>query len=164
MIDTRRNPAAWSAGRQPGRIVAALLAVLLAFAQLSAVLTERRVMAASSPSSSAVQAASTASALDVYVDALSGGWGDWSWDPISRNLANASPVHGGTSSIAVTYTGGWSALQLGRNTALGISGYDAFRFWFHGGSSGGQQIEVRVGNDSAYVKQNMTLSAVAGPT
>ena len=97
--------------------------------------------------------------LVVYADALTSGWGDWSWTPIDRNLANTAPVHSGSASIAVTYTGGWSGLQFGRNTALGIPGYDVLRFWVHGGASGGQQLEVRVGNATTYVRQTLTLAA-----
>lgn len=40
-------------------------------------------------------------------------WQRWLWDPITRNLNAAAPVHGGTHAIAVTYTGGWSGLKPG---------------------------------------------------
>ena len=78
----------------------------------------------------------------VYADTLGSGWQDWSWDPITRNLAATSPVHGGNASIAVTYTGGWSGLQVGRASGLTASDFDTLRFWIHGGSSGGQQVTV----------------------
>ena len=78
----------------------------------------------------------------VYADALGSGWQDWSWDPITRNLSASSLVHGGSASIAITYTGGWSGFQLGRSSGLTASDYDTLRFWIHGGSSGGQQVTV----------------------
>ena len=44
--------------------------------------------------------------LVIYDDALASGWANWSWDT-TINLNNISPVHGGTQSIAVTYTAAW---------------------------------------------------------
>jgi hypothetical protein len=96
-----------------------------------------------------------------YDDALLGAWQDWSWGGVTRNFDNASPVHGGTKSIAVTYTGGWSGLQLGNWQRVDASGYDTLRFWVHGGSSGGQTIQVEVGDNftGAAVSQSVTPSA-----
>ena len=85
----------------------------------------------------------------VYDDALSNGWGDWSWNPITHDLNNSTPVHGGSYSIAVTFTGGWGGLQFGHQPALDLSGYDTLRFWIHGGIGGGQSVTVRLdGADS----------------
>ncbi len=84
----------------------------------------------------------------VYTDALAAGWQDWSWDAgtITTNYANTNPHHTGTASIAVTYTGGWSGLQVGYHGAtLDISAYDTFRFWIHGGSTGGQTVQFQLG-------------------
>ena len=92
--------------------MAALPAIALVVANLSAFTAPRPVLAAD---------------LVVYADSLTSDWGDWSWTPIDRNLANTAPVHSGSASIAVTCTGGWSGLQFGRNTALGIPGYNALR-------------------------------------
>src|SRR5687767_612801 len=49
--------------------------------------------------------------LPVYADALASGWQDWSYNSITHDYANSSPVHAGSASIAVTYSGGWSGLQ-----------------------------------------------------
>ena len=46
----------------------------------------------------------------IYDDTLAAGWVDWSW--ASVNLAATTPVHAGTKSIGVTYTGGWQGLYL----------------------------------------------------
>ena len=43
----------------------------------------------------------------IYADALLNGWENWSW--AATNLAAASPVHGGSKSVAGT-TGPWQAL------------------------------------------------------
>ncbi len=94
----------------------------------------------------------------VYADALASGWQDWSWDTgtITTNYANANPHHAGTASIAVTYTGGWSGFQVGYHDAnLDISAYDTFRFWIHGGSTGGQTIQLQLGT----IEQNIIPQA-----
>lgn len=93
--------------------------------------------------------ASARADTSVYDDALEASWQDWSWGGITRDFSRTSPVHAGTRSIAVTFTDGWSGLQLGRNTTLDVSAYDYFRFYVHGGTSGGQSIEVEVGNNGS---------------
>ena len=94
--------------------------------------------------------------LPVYTDALASGWEDWPYNSATRNYANASPVHAGSDSIAVTYTGGWSGLQIGyHGENLDVSAYDTFRFWVHGGSAGGQTIVLQIGG----IEQNVTPQA-----
>ena len=80
----------------------------------------------------------------VYDDSLAAGWQDWSYDA-ARDFSNASPTHGGSSaSIAVTLDG-WGGLQVGYGgTYLDVSAYDTLRFWIHGGSTGGQPIDLFV--------------------
>lgn len=95
----------------------------------------------SAPASSAAPRADAV----LYADALDAAWQDWSYNGIQHNFANASPVHAGSTSIAVTYTGGWSGLQLGyHGDRMDISAYDTFRFWIHGGTSGGQTITFQL--------------------
>jgi hypothetical protein len=101
--------------------------------------------------------APTGATRSIFGDALASGWQDWSWDPLTRNLAATTPVYRGSRSIAVTYTGGWSGFQLGRTSPLNLTGYDVLRFWIHGGTSGGQQISVRVANSSGEVKRTITV-------
>src|SRR5258708_1549646 len=92
-----------------------------------------------------VPARPAAASLAIYTDALGSGWNDWSWDPITRNLANASPHHGSSgTSIAVTYTRGWSGLKLASPTGLEPAPYDTLSFWVNGGSSRGQHITVQL--------------------
>jgi len=95
--------------------------------------------------------------LPVYADTLATGWQDWPYNSATRNYANASPVHAGSASIAVTYTGGWSGLQIGyHGENLDVSAYDTFRFWIHGGSTGGQTIVLQI-NDA--IEQGITPQA-----
>jgi hypothetical protein len=98
----------------------------------------------------------------VYTDALASGWQDWSWGGVTRNFANVAPVHSGTASIAVTYTGSWSGLQLGGSSALDVSTLDTFRFYVHGGSSGAQIVQVQVGNSTTGIATILDFTPVAG--
>jgi hypothetical protein len=75
----------------------------------------------------------------VYNDSLLNGWENWSW--ASVNLAATSPVHSGTSSIAVT-TAAWQAIYL-HHAAFNSSSYTHLSFWIHGGSTGGQRLQVQ---------------------
>jgi len=96
----------------------------------------------------------------VYDDGLAAGWDDWSWGGITRDFANASPVQAGTDSVAVTYTGGWSGLQLGYHDAyLDADAYDTLRFWVHGGAAGGQQVVVTIVLQSGEISQAITPQA-----
>ena len=98
----------------------------------------------------------------VYGDALGSGWQDWSWGGINRSFSQTNPVHGGSSSIAVTYTAGWSGLQLGNIGLVDVSAYDMLRFWVHGGSAGGQSIEVKTGNNGNGSAVTLNIQPVAG--
>jgi hypothetical protein len=92
-------------------------------------------------------AVSTAAAdLIVYGDALSSGWGDWSWG-VKDNFSNTSPVHSGSDSLAVTYTAGWGGLQLGTNQQFAAASYNTLQFWVNGGSTGGQKLRVYLDGD-----------------
>jgi hypothetical protein len=75
----------------------------------------------------------------VYTDSLENGWANWSWATV--NLANASPVHGGASSISVA-SSDWQALYL-YHPAQDASAFTHLTFWINGGSSGGQPVQVQ---------------------
>ena len=76
----------------------------------------------------------------IYDDALASGWADWSWAAV--DLQAAAPVHGGTRSIAITFDA-WQGLYL-HHTGLDTTGFSALRFYLHGGSGGGQQMNLFV--------------------
>jgi len=81
--------------------------------------------------------------VPVYVDALSGGWADWSWDT-ACSFSNPSPVHGGSASLAVTFTTAWGGLYLHTDALLSAVDYEAISFWIHGGVGGGQVIAFKI--------------------
>ena len=75
----------------------------------------------------------------IYSDSLVGGWQNWSWAAV--NLANTSPVHSGAQSASVS-ADAWEAIYL-HHDAFDTGGYSALAFWIHGGSTGGQQLQVQ---------------------
>lgn len=76
--------------------------------------------------------------LIIYSDGLLNGFQDWSW--ATRDLANPSPVHGGSTSMSVTATA-WQAASF-YHSDYSLALYTNFSFWAHGGSSGGQRLQV----------------------
>lgn len=81
----------------------------------------------------------------VYSDSLQNSWENWSWATV--NLANASPVHGGTSSVSVSSTN-WQALYLHHNDQSGTA-FSNLTFWINGGSAGGQSVQVQATRSDA---------------
>src|SRR5215510_8483334 len=75
----------------------------------------------------------------IYTDSLVNGWQNWSWATV--NLSTTSPVHSGTRSASVT-ADAWEAIYL-HHDAFDTSGYSDFVFWIHGGSTGGQLLQVQ---------------------
>ncbi len=75
----------------------------------------------------------------IYTDSLVGGWQDWSWATV--NLANTSPIHSGTRSASVN-ADAWEAIYL-HHDAFDTGGYSDLVFWIHGGSTGGQLLQVQ---------------------
>jgi alpha-N-arabinofuranosidase len=76
--------------------------------------------------------------MSIYGDALVNGWNNWSW--ASVNTANTSPVHTGSSSIAVT-ADGHEALYL-QHATLPTDAFSTLKIWIHGGAVGGQMLKV----------------------
>jgi hypothetical protein len=76
--------------------------------------------------------------LSIYTDQLANGFQDWSWG--TRDLANTSPVHSGTHSIA--FTGApWSAISFWHSD-FNPAPYTNLNFWINGGATGGQVVQV----------------------
>ena len=75
----------------------------------------------------------------IYDDARQNSWQDWGWASI--NYLNTSPVHSGSDSISVTIVNGWDGIQLWHSDQDSTP-YASLSFWIHGGSSGGQKLQV----------------------
>jgi alpha-L-arabinofuranosidase len=78
--------------------------------------------------------------LSIYTDNLVNGFQDWSW--ASHNLANTSPTNSGNYSIAVS-DAAWTALSF-YHADFDTTPYTDLTFWAHGGTTGGQQLQVYV--------------------
>ena len=74
----------------------------------------------------------------LYDDALASGWENWSWAQV--DLAASDPVHSGDSSIQVVFDA-WQGLYL-HKAGVDTLGVTHLRFFAHGGSSGGQQMNL----------------------
>ena len=93
---------------------------------------------------------------DIYTDALAAGWSNWSWATV--NLQATAPVHSGSRSIAVTY-GAWQGLYL-HYPELSTAGFTSLRFFIHGGSAGGQHLNVYAAHTVNGSDQNGPFVAV----
>ena len=78
----------------------------------------------------------------IYDDALQAPFQNWSWDT-SVDVANTTPVHSGSHSLAASHNGAWAGLYLRNSDGVAVAANEEVRFQVHGGS-GGQQINVNV--------------------
>jgi hypothetical protein len=78
--------------------------------------------------------------LAIYTDNLVNGFQDWSW--ATRDLSNTSPTHSGSNSISVT-SAAWTALSF-QHSDFNVTPYSSLSFWAHGGTNGGQRLQVNL--------------------
>jgi hypothetical protein len=77
----------------------------------------------------------------IYTDSLQNGWQDWGWATLNYN--NASPVHSGSKSVAVTIAdNSYQAIYIAHN-AFDSTPYASISFWVNGGPTGGQQLQIQ---------------------
>ncbi len=83
----------------------------------------------------------------IYDDALASGWADWSWDA-TIDLAGTAPVRVGAHAVDATL-GGWGAFSpaMASGSIDTTFGYDAIRFWVHGGTSSDKDFVFFSGGD-----------------
>jgi len=95
----------------------------------------------------------------IYTDSLQNGWENWSWAQV--NLNNSNPVKSGTASASVTTNAGWQAFYM-HHAAFSTANYTHLSFWIHGGTNGGQLLQVNAtsgGNPQTAVNLNALQSA-----
>lgn len=85
----------------------------------------------------------------IYADALATGWANWSWNA-TINFAASTPVQSGTRSAAVTYTAAWGGLYV-HHAGVSPTGLTRLEFWVHGGTAGGQQLAVYLGDSGGWL-------------
>ena len=74
----------------------------------------------------------------MYGDATANGWQNWSWGSV--NFANTTPVQSQTRSISASLKA-WEAVSFWHST-MDTAPYESLSFWIHGGSGGGQRLQV----------------------
>lgn len=94
--------------------------------------------------------------LPIYTDNLVNGFQDWSWG--THNLSNPTPVHSGADSISASFVA-WDGLSF-HYPDLDTTVYSGLSLWAHGGSSGGQIINVYAQLDDNTSLPVYTLSAL----
>jgi sugar lactone lactonase YvrE len=109
---------------------------------------------------------SLSSAADrvVYSDVLGGGFGDYSFaNGGSIDLANTTPVHAGSNSIAFTGLNFGAVSAFYTRGLLSSSQYPTLRLWVNGGASGGQALRVFLSDTIGVTSTNAALGGfIAG--
>ncbi len=75
----------------------------------------------------------------VFTDSLQNSWQNWSWATVS--LTNNSPVHSGSASVSVHEVNAVDGFYA-HHSNLDSSLYKTLSFWIHGGTGGGQKLQV----------------------
>jgi chitinase len=96
----------------------------------------------------------------LFGDALASGWANWSWGA-TLNFAATTPVQSGSKSIAVTYTTAWGGLYL-HHSGVSPAGMSRLEFYVHGGTSGGQQLAVYLGDTGGWLQTVQAAPYIAG--
>ncbi|MDR3577630.1 MAG: glycoside hydrolase family 44 protein [Anaerolineaceae bacterium] len=99
--------------------------------------------------------------VPVFTDALASDWQDWSWSATIK-FSNTNPVHTGSDSLAVTYTGIWGGLYLHTASPLVTADYTTLSFWVHGGTSGGQSVSVKLAGVNGVFSDGIAIQPVKG--
>jgi alpha-N-arabinofuranosidase len=76
--------------------------------------------------------------LVIYDDGLQGGFQNWSW--AANNFNNPAPVRSGIRSISASASA-WQGISF-YHAGLDTANFTHFSFWAHGGTSGGQRLQV----------------------
>jgi uncharacterized repeat protein (TIGR02543 family) len=79
----------------------------------------------------------------IYDDALASGWALNGWSG-TVDTANTSPVHSGSASMSFDFTGGAGGRGPCTGTYVNTANYSALSFWIHGGSGGGQSVNMQI--------------------
>lgn len=111
----------------------------------------------------------------IYDDVLAPEWASWSWDG-NYDFSNTTVVQAGNNAIAATYTGGYGALNLRKETSIIGNTILSIRFWAKsdgahdiqvntastddGGSASGQVITT----SSAWQQFTVSMGALGDPS
>jgi GH18 family chitinase len=93
----------------------------------------------------------------VYDDALVSGWASQSWD-VTLNFASTSPVHLGSKAVSATYTAAWGGIYLRHGSGVGPTGLTKLEFYVHGGTAGGQDLRVQIGEPGGWLATRVRVT------
>jgi peptidoglycan/xylan/chitin deacetylase (PgdA/CDA1 family) len=96
----------------------------------------------------------------VHEDEPGSGFQDWSW-ATTYNLEERGVVHSGVSAISFE-PDYWEGLYFHRDEALDASLYQSINLWVHGGTTGGQLIELKFYDSSFVLIGSVRLDEVLG--
>ena len=96
----------------------------------------------------------------IYTDSLQNSWVDWSWATVNR--ANSSPTHSGSASISVSCAA-YQGLYLHHND-FDSTAYSNLTFWIHGGTSGGQVLQVQATTNNTPSNTGFPIPALSANT
>jgi hypothetical protein len=85
-------------------------------------------------------------AISIYNDALGEGWENWSWGT-TINFTGSGIVHGGSRAMSVQYDQAWAGVYL-HHAGINPTTVGTLEFAIHGGTSGGQQLNLYAKNSS----------------
>jgi peptidoglycan/xylan/chitin deacetylase (PgdA/CDA1 family) len=95
--------------------------------------------------------------LPIYTDALESGFANWSW--ATHSLDETGVVHAGSSAIRFE-ADAWAALMF-HHSGVDMSLYQSLEVWVHGGTTGGQDVQL-VLHDGTQTLGAVSLSAALG--
>ncbi|MGB0757464.1 MAG: FG-GAP-like repeat-containing protein [Patescibacteria group bacterium] len=93
-----------------------------------------------------LSASTSTDELFVYDDSLASGWEDWSWSS-TVTYDSSEEVYDGNDSIKVVYNAAWAGLYMHTDDGVNIDDMERLRLAIHGGSTAGQEPEVRLYDD-----------------
>ncbi|HWO26546.1 MAG TPA: glycoside hydrolase family 44 protein [Kofleriaceae bacterium] len=110
-----------------------------------------------------VSALESGDTLVIYDEALSAGWNDWySWEATQDPGATTPAAHHGTKSMAVTFAGPYRVLELRPGAPISVAPYKVVSFWVHGGSAGGQQVNLQLRDGAGTLGAQVPITITAG--
>ena len=94
------------------------------------------------------------------------GWAaDWSWGTTATTQSGT--VQAGSAALSVTHTSPWAGLYFHRPSGgapVDTTGVSRLRFWLHGGSTGGQTLQVFARNGQGADGPSVRLATPAANT
>lgn len=97
----------------------------------------------------------------LYADAAANGWTLGTGFGATINAANTTPVRSGTRSISVIPSADWAHIGIDK-TGASLAGYEKLEFWGHGGTVGGQQLDVQAFRNGSLVGSYYLPALAAG--